>query len=247
MTARTNRTGPVSIPQGPLYPDRYRPKGSANNSKKRRKPRTKKPPPNHNIELKYHPIEPLMRKRPHQNGKEDILIDLTISSDDFSPADLSSLPNSIVKRQKTSGAGGGTKEPGPGSVRLSTRQNRKGFPNTAQAAITSGSKRSASQQTALSARQTTRPAPLTTETEITKQLLLVKTKLDDARKSMNTCQSTMKALFDAHYDKFDDDQMMMSLQKLSNFMNKVFDGSRDGAAEIDSAVVLLGEGKDGRA
>ncbi|KAK5193261.1 hypothetical protein LTR92_006630 [Exophiala xenobiotica] len=246
MTPRANRPGPASIPQGPLYPDRYRPKGSANYLK-RGKPRTKKPPPNHNVELKFHPIKPLMRKRPHQNEKEEILIDLTISSDDLSPAELPSLPDNAVKRRKTSGAGGGIEEPGSGSARFSSNQVSKGFPNKAQAAIKPVSKRTASQQTTLFAPQTTRPTPLTAEAEIAKQLLLVKTKLDDARKSMNTCQSTMKALFDTHYNAFDNDQMMMGLQKLSNFMNKVFDGSRDGAAEVDSAIVLLGKRKDGRA
>jgi hypothetical protein len=55
----------------------------------------------------------------------------------------------------------------------------------------------------------------------------------------------MKTLFDVHYEKFDDDQTMVSLQKLSNLMNKVFDGSKDGAAEAQRVVDFLRERKDG--
>ena len=87
--------------------------------------------------------------------------------------------------------------------------------------------------------------PASIEEDLTKKLLLVKTKLDDARQSMNTCQATMKALFDTHYRKLDNDEMMMTLQKLSNHMNKAYDGSKDGMGEIDRAVALLNENKDG--
>jgi hypothetical protein len=81
--------------------------------------------------------------------------------------------------------------------------------------------------------------PLTTNKEITKQLQLVKTKLQLAQKDMNTCRATMRALFDTHYTKFDNDQVMNALRSLNECMNKVNDGGKDGAWTADEAINLL--------
>lgn len=74
---------------------------------------------------------------------------------------------------------------------------------------------------------------------IIKTLSLVKTKLQDTRKTMNHCQDTMKTLFDANAPRFDHDDIMARLQGLSNNLNKAFDGARDGAADIDLTVGWL--------
>ncbi|KAI1629206.1 hypothetical protein EDD37DRAFT_671023 [Exophiala viscosa] len=226
-----NRFGHRPPPRHPIYPDRYRPSGIGDNTNKKRKKKAIaiKPPPNHTVELKFHPVEPLMRKRPHDTIAEENLIDLTTSSDDGNTTDIKSSPNTTAKRQKTS-----------------DNTTLKAFPNAAQATIHALSKRVNSVKPPQKAvPRTVRPPPATVEDEIVKQLSLVKTKLDDARKSMNTCQATMKSLFDVHYEKFDDDQIMVGFQKLSNLMNKVFDASKDGAAEVEKVIECFREKKAG--
>ncbi|KAK4943547.1 hypothetical protein LTR10_016841 [Elasticomyces elasticus] len=234
-----NRFGHHPPPRHPIYPDRYRPSGVRDNTKKKKKNKALaiKPPPNHTVELKFHPVEPLMRKRPHDTIAEENLIDLTTSSEDGNTTDIKSSPTGAAKRQKTS-----------------DDTTVKAFPNAAQDTVNTLARRVNSVKQPQKAAVKTvrpppanivRPPPATVEDEIAKQLLLVKTKLDDARKSMNTCQATMKSLFDVYYEKFDDDQLMVSLQKLSNLMNKVFDGSKDGAVEVERVIESFGEKKSG--
>lgn len=71
--------------------------------------------------------------------------------------------------------------------------------------------------------------------DVVKTLSLVKTKLQDARRNMNSCQDAMKKMFDQHAARFDGDEIMTRLQNLSTCMNSIFDGGRDGAVEIDFA------------
>jgi hypothetical protein len=81
--------------------------------------------------------------------------------------------------------------------------------------------------------------PLSADQEITKQLQLVKTKLQLVQKDMCTSQVTMRALFDAHYAKFDNDQVMNALRNLNECMNNVHDSGKDGAWNVDEAMNLL--------
>ena len=207
-------------PPHPIYPDRYRPNGIGDNTKRKRKSLKIKAPPNRSVELKFHPIPPLMRKRPPERKAEENLIDLTTSSDNEKERHITDEPNWPSKRQKRTGSKDGKTTVGLTYGPTETRQVG-GAPSNAQS----------------------RPvAPMKAEAEILKQLILVRTKLQDARQQMNTCQGAMKKLFDDHYEKFDDDNITTILQKLSDCMNKVFDNGRDGAAEVDKAVEWL----DGR-
>jgi hypothetical protein len=81
--------------------------------------------------------------------------------------------------------------------------------------------------------------PLTADQEITAQLQLVKTKFQLVQKDMNTYQATMRTLFDAHYAKFDNDQVMNALRNLNECMNKIHDSGKDGAWNVDEALNLL--------
>ncbi|OQU99439.1 hypothetical protein CLAIMM_05071 isoform 2 [Cladophialophora immunda] len=237
------------LPKDPIYPDRYRPNGIGDNTKKKSRAVTIQPPANHTVELKFHPIQPLMRKRPLHDIKEENLIDLTLSSDsERDPTDLRDTP---FKRQKVLN---GSKNPNVGGPRV-TYPNSLQERNEASTSIGIWSKPKShsarkrenrrSRSAAAIAVAVVPKAPPAPEDQISKQLHLVKTKLDDVRQSMNTCQATMKALFDVHYEKFDSDKMMEALQKLSGFMNKVYDGGKEGAEEAEKAIALLGDNKDG--
>ncbi len=269
-------------PRDPIYPDRYRPSGIGDNTRKKRRNVTTQPQPNHNVELKFHPIKPLMRKRPLGDTNANNVIDLTADSDTEDLIDLSNPLEITSKRQKVT-ADGDPKPPAsfnqqapPSSRGVNTtatsavplarglsRSQRKaanrrarqvqgvrfvdaaagrGIPLTAANAVPIVPKRPLTTSSAVPVVPT---RPLTAEQEITKQLLLVKTKLEDARKNMNTCQATMKALYDTHYNTFDNEETMIALQKLSNNMNKVYDGGKEGASEIDKAIGLLNDNKDG--
>ena len=241
----SNRPPP---PRHPIYPDRYRPSGVGDNTKRKRKPlEIKAPPgPKDSVKLQFHPIQPLMRKRPVKKVNEDNLIDLT--SDTETEMDLTQTANSMAKRQKLARSQT-SQNVAPTTSMPETRQigsaPNKCVPTGANLIpLGTGNQSNTSFGNALPAR----PAPTaqvpTKEVDISKQLLLVKTKLQDARKNMNTCQATMKALFDKHYQCFDDDKVMISLQKLSNHMNGVFDNGRDGAVEVDKVVEWLTERKD---
>ena len=262
-------------PKDPIYPDRYRPSGIGDNTNKKRRGATVQPPPNHSVELKFHPIKPLMRKRPleetrqEDSKKPNNIIDLTGGSDTEDLIDLSGTPRSTSKRQKVAmgsttkppinlGSAAATKVSGvnataatpslPAASTLSKRQRKRQARRGRAAQATPFGNTPALPSlpvTAANAIPLLPRKPLTAEEEITKQLLLVKTKLEDARKNMNTCQATMKALFDTHYGKFDNDELMMALQQLSNHMNRVYDGGKDGAGEIDKAIVSLNDSKSG--
>lgn len=230
----------TSFPQDPIYPDRYRPgELRGRNKKKKKRSIAIKPPPNHMVELQFHPIPPLGRKRPLKDTEHN-LIDLTNLSDTDNEADLSTsgTPNGMAKRQKMSTDGNMPRKVSHGDEprQVSSTPANSGLKRL----LPASDPKSATGHFASNILS----APLTAEAEIIKQLLLVKTKLDDARKNMNTCQATMKTLFDAHYAKFDNDHMMVTMQKLSNYMNKVFDGGKDGAGEVDKAIELLGAKND---
>ncbi|OAL26770.1 hypothetical protein AYO22_04123 [Fonsecaea multimorphosa] len=241
------------LPKDPIYPDRYRPSGVGDNTNRKRRAATIQPPSNHKVELKFHPVQPLMRKRPLPGSKEEDLIDLTLSTD--SECDPTDSHDITTKRQKVVN---GSIIPSVGDTRLKYLNALPGKNmSLASTGITSkppsrDARNRANRRTRAPARAAVPvvlnlppTAPPTAEEEISKQLLLVKSKLDDARKNMNTCQATMKALFDAHYEKFDNDKMMGALQKLSGFMNKVYDGSKEGAEEAEKAIALLGVTKSG--
>ncbi|EXJ67695.1 uncharacterized protein A1O5_09041 [Cladophialophora psammophila CBS 110553] len=233
-------------PKDPIYPDRYRPSGIGDNERMKRGAVTIEPPENHSVELKFHPVQPLMRKRPPNDRKQENLIDLTLSSDnETNPTDSS---NAIFKRQKMVG---GSDNPTAVDHRLraSTALRGRSASFTSVLRFSKRPSRAAHKPAnkgaqAAAAIPVMLKAPLAAEDEISKQLLLVKAKLDDARNSMNTCQGTMKALFDAHYERFDNDQMMLALKNLRSSMNQVHDGGKEGAEEVDKAIVLLGVKKD---
>lgn len=250
----------------PIYPDKYRPRYPGGNASNKKKDRgvTIQPPPNHSVELKFHPVKPLMRKRPFDNKKDEKqenTIDLTADSENEDLIDLASSPGSLTKRRKV--VDGGVKSQARGDhgaplvpnkkEGISPEPQRKRGGRRSKAAIAVARvtrtlsmplKASVTGANAANAIPIVPKKPLTTEEDITRQLLLVKTKMDDARKSMNTCQQTMKVLFDTHYQNFDNEEMMAALQKLSNHMNTVYDGGRDGVGEIDRAITLLRESKN---
>lgn len=223
--------------QDPIYPDRYRPSGIGDNTKKRRKAIAIKSAPSNFGKVQFHPIKPLMRKRPLHNIAEEHLIDLTSSDNEI---DLTSRPTTTSKRQKMAAV-----NDRPKNTILQIDYGRAG--NMGPAVKPKPTCKPAHVQNTPSVSgpspSNIPPATMTSRQEIVKQLKLVKTKLEDARRNMNICQASMKTLFDLHYDEFDSDEMMMSLQKLSNFMNKVFDGGKDGAGEVDNAIVLLNANK----
>ncbi|KAK6366464.1 hypothetical protein LTS17_010549 [Exophiala oligosperma] len=193
-------------------------------------------PPNHDVELKFHPVKPLMRKRPHEDVKEEEIIDLTAASDTLERPAQPGSPSIPLKRQKTFKCESASKN---------GMQTISSIPKTT--VTYSIPTRSAGESRATDpGPRTSTPGPafkpqppITPEAEITKQLNLVKKKLDDARININTCQSAMKDLFDVYCHKFENDQIMASLQKLSNCMNNIYDSSKDGASEIDTVVKLL--------
>ncbi len=78
--------------------------------------------------------------------------------------------------------------------------------------------------------------PLTPEDKIITALLHAKTKLVNARNSMNGCQDEMKAMFDRHRDTLDNDQMMIFLRSLSNDMTKIWEGAKAGMDDADKAI-----------
>ncbi|KAJ9610750.1 hypothetical protein H2200_005527 [Cladophialophora chaetospira] len=261
-------------PKDPIYPDRYRPSGIGDNTNKKRRAVTIQAPTNHDVELRFHPIKPLMRKRPLQATKQrknktsENIIDLTQDSDGEDLIDLSATPHSTAKRQKvvadddkkplpTLDPTAPTRVPGtnaaattnyvpPSGASFEAQRKRGGRRGRTAQAIRSGNTSAMTNLplTAANATPMLPRKPLTAEEGITKQLLLVKTKMEEATKNMNTCQATMKTLFDTHYGKFDNDDTMMALQKLSNHMNKVYDGGNDGAGEIDKAIALLNDNKN---
>ncbi|ETI25423.1 hypothetical protein G647_02196 [Cladophialophora carrionii CBS 160.54] len=209
------------------------------------------------VELKFHPIKPLMRKRPLEDaerGQADKAIDLTADSDTEDLIDLTNPSGNTSKRQKVAAnkhtkpkpsAGRGTFQglnasstPTPPAWDAQSKSQRKRGGRRAKAA-------QAIPRVPLTAANAVPIVPMTAEEEIAKQLLLVKTRLEEATTNMNNCQATMKALFDRHYAIFDNDETMMALQKLSNHMNKVYDGGKDGAGEMDKAMALLNIRKDG--
>ncbi|KAH0839150.1 hypothetical protein FOPE_05519 [Fonsecaea pedrosoi] len=225
----------------PIYPDRYRPRDVDGNAKGKRSAVTIQTPANHTVELKFHPVQPLMRKRPLQDIKEENVIDLTFSDDELEGADSQ---NTTFKRQKIVNRS---------NFRLGfpTAIHRKTMPFTSVGMSSKPPSKPARKRANNLARDSAAAsfpilpkAVLPAQDEICKQLLLVKAKLDDARRSMNACQGTMKALFDVHYERFDEDRMMDALQKLSGYMNKVYDGSKDGAEEAEKAIGLL-RGREG--
>lgn len=235
------RLVPPSLPRVSIYPDRYRPRRRGNKSRKKSKAKPFRQPPNHDVEPKFHPVKPLMRKRPHRNVKEENVIDLTTASDTLSIPGRPTSPSIPHKRRKTFKSESVPKE----GMQTASTNNQ----TTATYSIPTLTARESQAPHPTFGTTTPRPAneqyaPLAPETEITKQLNLVKTKLDDARTSMTSCQSAMKELFDLHCHRFDNDQMMASLQKLSNCMNKIYDGSKDGAGEIEAVVELLSDSKN---
>lgn len=200
-----------------------------------------------------------MRKRTLDNKKDEKQensIDLTADSGNDDLIDLTSSPGSLTKRRKVvDGCVKSQAEGGHGASlipkkEVSPEPQRKRGGKRSKAAIAAArfdrnlTVPSKTSLTAANAISIIPKKPLTTEEDITRQLLLVKTKLDDARKSMNSCQQTMKVLFDTHYKNFDNEEMMAALQKLSNHMNSVYDGGRDGVGEIDKAITLLRESKN---
>ena len=251
FTTRITSNTTARPQKDPIYPDRYRPSGIGDNTNKKRKAVTIQPPRNHSVELKFHPIRPLMRKRPAEGAKQDNPIDLTADSD-VDLIELNSPPPSISKRQKfnanvtapkSANAGIGRtlglkSEDTPTNTSLA-QPRRKGKRGRGRWSATPATNILRKPLTGVSAAPFVSRKPLTVEEEITKQLMLVKTKLEQARKDMNTCQATMKSLFDTHYAHFDNDEMMLALQKLSSHMNKVYDSGKDGVGEVDRAVALL--------
>ncbi|EXJ88013.1 hypothetical protein A1O1_04940 [Capronia coronata CBS 617.96] len=241
----------LPMPRDLIYPDRYRPNrvGDNTNTKRKRKAMAKKQAASSLIELKFHPIPPLMRKRTVKSRLEEgDLIELSYSDNEITMdfGDTTAGGGGEPKRQKVSGSQNCQNIAAPVSTQSNNR--RKGISSAAtgsNAVPLVGGKRS----NAKALRDPpTSIAPvaraLTVEGEISKQLLLVKTNLEDARKNMNNCQATMKALFDVHQEKFDDDETMAALRKLSECMNKVFDGGKEGACEIDKVVAWLSDRKD---
>ncbi|KIW10452.1 hypothetical protein PV08_11416 [Exophiala spinifera] len=227
---------PPFLPRTSIYPDRYRPRRFGKKSRKKSKTKAFRQPPNLNVELKFHPVKPLMRKRPHTDVKEEDLIDFTAASDTVRRPLQPTSHRVSVKRQKIlkheSMPKGGlqptsTMKPPSSAYSISTGASRE-----PQATL-------ASSQTAIPNPGFEVAPPLAPETEITNQLNQVKAKLDDARMNMNHCQSAMKELFDVHCHRFDNNQIMASLQKLSDCMNKIYDGSKAGAGEIEAVVDLV--------
>ncbi|OCT47232.1 hypothetical protein CLCR_02262 [Cladophialophora carrionii] len=247
-------------PKDPIYPDRYRPSGIGDNTKKKRRPLTIHPPPNRAVELKFHPIKPLMRKRPLEDadrGRADKVIDLTAGSDIEDLIDLTNPSGNTSKRQKVAANKHTKPRPSTGlgtfkGLNASSTPIPPAWDAQSKSQRKRGGRRAKAAQaiprvplTAANAVPMVPKKPLTAEEEIAKQLLLAKTRLEEATTNMNNCQATMKALFDRHYAIFDNDETMMALQKLSNHMNKVYDGGKDGAGEIDKAMALLNIRKDG--
>lgn len=181
---------------------------------------------------------------------EDNLIDLSYSDNEVS-LKLADTASTGTKRQKVLSGETGQHTTASALMKLSKRSNDD-FPaflaSTVMKDLPSGSgRRSNANFKAVRdpATQFVPIVPATTEASgITRKLRLVKTYLEDARKAMNTCQETMKATFDVHHEKFTDDETMAALRKLSDCMNKVFDGGKQGAAEVDKVVAWLTQGKD---
>ncbi|EXJ57519.1 hypothetical protein A1O7_07867 [Cladophialophora yegresii CBS 114405] len=257
LALRAGASGLRSLPappRDPIYPDRYRPSGIGDNTKKRRRPPTRQPAPDRTVELKFLPIKPLMRKRPVEEteGRQaDKVIDLTADSDTEDHIGLRNPSQNVSKRQKVAAnkhtqpkasTGWGTLQ-GPIATSAPTPR-RWDAPSKPQQRLR-GRKAKAAQAapsaplTAANAVPVVPKKPLTAAEEVTKELLLVKTRLKEATTNINNCQATMKALFDRHYAVFDNDETMMALQKLSGHMNKVYDGGKDGAGEIDKTLALL--------
>jgi hypothetical protein len=198
-----------------------------------------------------------MRKRPlddSKGGRADKVIDLTVESDIEDSMDLS---HDTSKRQKVAanmhtkpmasfGLGNlpgfnTASTPMPPALNTESKSRRK-----------RGGRRGKAAQaiprvplTAANAVPIVPRKPLTPEEEIKKQMLMVKTKLEEAATNANNCQATMRALFDRYYAMFDNDETMMVLQKLSSHMNKVYDGGKDSAGEIERAIALLGGRREG--
>lgn len=233
LRAGTIRTDQFTLPPKSIYPDRYRPQYQARgNGPKKRKPR-KRQTPNHAVELEFHPIPPLMRKRTLKNSQEGNLIDLTLS-DDGSDKGLRNASTKPAKRVKITNEVNSQR---PTLIDIDIPEPRLISSNANLVDVSEKAPKCAISNPGQV--QKTQKKLKRAEPEISKQLLLVKSKLEEARKSMNTCQAVMKTLFDVHYEKFDDDDVMLSLQKLSNIMNSVYDGGKNGAAEIDNAMSLL--------
>ena len=75
--------------------------------------------------------------------------------------------------------------------------------------------------------------------EIVPDMLQVKKRLMTARTDVNNSQAEMRAVFNKHHQRFDDDEIMRVLVALSKHMNKVFDGAKDGMESIDQAVAWI--------
>ncbi|OAP56440.1 hypothetical protein AYL99_09619 [Fonsecaea erecta] len=237
-------------PRDPLYPDRYRPSGIGDNTKRRIRAWTIQPPANHTMELKFHPIKPLMRKRPLHQIKEESQIDLSLTSDNAcdarDPHGVTSKRQKVVHGSKTlsvSGAHAGYSNALPDRNVPFTSIGTPSMPPSPSARPRANANQRGALATAMVAAAATSPLvptlPLAPGDEISMQLLAVKTKLGDAGKDMNTCQAAMKALFDKYYHKFDDDKMMEALQKLSGFMNNIYDSGKEGSEEVEKIIASL--------
>ncbi|EXJ86808.1 hypothetical protein A1O3_03762 [Capronia epimyces CBS 606.96] len=235
----------VSMPQHPFYPDRYRPSGIGDNTntKRKRKAMAQKQILDSSVKPEMHTIPPLMRKRNLKSRMEDNLIDLS-SSDDEIMMNTGNTSISGPKRQKISVSDLGQLTASPTTVKVNSHHSGTTPATMAARATKARDSAGIKRSNAKVVRDLpTQPTPVISTTTaaatIIKQLLLVKVKLEDSRRDMNTCQASMKALFDVHHERFDDDATMKALRNLSHSMNKVFDGGKEGAAEVDKVVAWL--------
>lgn len=249
-------------PPHPIYPDRYRPSGIGDNTEKKRRPGNNFRRVDDGQPPKFHSIPPLMRKRKPDFDANDNQITL---ASDGSFGQLAKTPaNSRAKRQKVSKKNSKNRaneghligRPPLSHTNMSTldsgRVNIKAEvappDQQPQASLNIRHRSTGPAIKSLSFRPMPRvvtSAPKPPHGQIVKQLLLVKTKLDDAKKSMNNCQAAMSAMFEDHRSKFDNDEIVAIFTKLSSCMNKVYDGGRDGMIEAERAVKWIHDDKTG--
>ncbi|KAL2436374.1 hypothetical protein ABEF95_009286 [Exophiala dermatitidis] len=237
----------VSLPPDPIYPDRYRPSGrwDNRNTRNKRKAMAKRQREIQSIQPKANSLPQHAKKWDAKRKMSENLIDFT-SSENENTLDIGDGPANGAKRQRVSG--GQNHRP----TKLPTRPKGNARPSGAFPAVPDPKpafKPSApTQPSRMHAKVSRDPQPIRAPTstrpsnaknEIIKQMGFVKISFDDMRKKMNTCQETMRTLFDVHQDLFDDNNVMNALQKMSNSMNKVFDGAKEGAAEVDSVIAWL--------
>jgi hypothetical protein len=266
LALRVNKPRP---PKDPMYPDRWRPEESKDQPQQRRKTRVVETVRDHSVELQFYPIKPLMRKRPLDNLRTDPDDKTTRMSgrrDVAAPVKIPSSPTNVYKRQKMeelsrptlppkahlhpsiSAPGGNAKiktsAPKPKSKnRGNNHKVRRQLEHRSAAPVVSTFSRHESGLLRTLPATTASSAALYTVTrardDITRQLIGVKAKLEEAGGHMNNCQATMKALFDTHYRIFDGDDMMNALRNLSDHMNRVYEGSKSGAVEVDRVLALM--------